>query len=170
MSTIAEVESRQLESLLGQFEDHREALIPILQEIQSAFYYLPQPMLRRVAQKLEIPLTEVYQVATFYRCFSLEPVGKHVVQVCLGTACHVRGGPLVLDRILRDLKLPHPGTTSDFNFTVRTVRCIGCCGLAPAIRVDNNTHARMTQGKVRSMLKRYAARAPAPEEELVLSD
>ncbi|HWQ03189.1 MAG TPA: NAD(P)H-dependent oxidoreductase subunit E [Candidatus Nitrosotenuis sp.] len=170
MSTVAEVEPKQLEALLGHFDDHREALIPILQEIQSTYYYLPQPVLRRVAQKLEIPLTDVYQVATFYRCFSLEPVGKHVVQVCLGTACHVRGAPSVLDRLLTELNLGAPGTTRDLQFTVRTVRCIGCCGLAPAIRVDNNTHARMTQSKVRSMLKRYAIRKPAPQEEPVLSD
>ena len=114
-------------------------------------------MLRRISKKLRVPLTEVYQVATFYRCFSLVPRGKHVIPVCLGTACHVRGAPRVLDRILRDLKMGSPGTSSDLQFTVETVRCIGCCGLAPVARVDNtNTHPHLTQAKVGGLLKKYA--------------
>jgi NADH:ubiquinone oxidoreductase subunit E len=86
-----------------------------------------------------------------------EPIGsgKNVVQVCLGTACHVRGAPKVLDRILQDLKLPHPGTTPDAEFTVRSVRCVGCCGLAPVVRVNENAHGHMTQAKVKGMLNKY---------------
>ncbi len=111
-----------------------------------------------MAQRLNVPLTEVFHVATLYSCFSLEPVGKHLVQVCLGTACHVRGAPRVLDRLLRELKLGHLGTTRDFEFTVRAVRCIGCCGLAPVLRVDSNTHPHLTQAKVPGLLKRYRHR------------
>jgi NADH-quinone oxidoreductase subunit E len=155
------IEVEQVEALLGQYEDQREALIPILQEVQSTYYYLPQPILRRVSEKLDVPLTDVYQVATFYRCFSLEPVGRHVVQVCLGTACHVRGGPRVLDRLFRDLKLGGEGTTKDFAFTVRSVRCLGCCGLAPVVQVDKRIHPHMTQAKVAGLLKLYR---PKPEE------
>jgi NADH:ubiquinone oxidoreductase subunit E len=166
MSTVAEVESKQVEALLGQYEDLREALIPILQEIQSTFYYLPQSILRRVATKLHIPLTDVYQVATFYRCFSLEPVGKHVVQVCLGTACHVRGGPRVLDRLFRDLKLGGEGTTKDHLFTVRSVRCLGCCGLAPVVQVGKRIHPHMTQAKVPGMLRQYRPKPAAEPEEV----
>jgi len=152
---MTQTESDQLEAILGQFEESRASLIPILQEVQSTYFYLPEPALRRVCAKLSVPLVGVYHVATFYNCFSLEPVGKHLVQVCLGTACHVRGGPKVLDRILRDLKLPHPGTTKDSAFTVRTVRCIGCCGLAPVVRVDSKVHHHLTQAKVSGMLKLY---------------
>jgi NADH:ubiquinone oxidoreductase subunit E len=100
-------------------------------------------------------------VATFYNCFSLEPVGRNLVQVCLGTACHVRGAPKVLDRVLSDLKLPAPGTTADMEFTVRTVRCIGCCGLAPVVRVNDNTHPAMNQAKVKGMLRKYYSK-PQP--------
>ena len=94
-----------------------------------------------------MPLPDVYHVATFYNCFSLEPVGRNLVQVCLGTACHVRGAPKVLDRVLTDLKLPAPGTSADMEFTVRTVRCIGCCGLAPVVRVNDNTHPSHDPGE-----------------------
>src|SRR4051812_2680908 len=91
-------ETEVTSELLGQFDDRRANLIPILQEIQARHFYLPEESLRRVARKLQIPVAEVYQVATFYRCFSLKPRGKHLVQVCTGTACHVRGGDLVLER------------------------------------------------------------------------
>jgi len=152
---MAETETKQAEAILDQFEDSRASLIPILQEVQATFFYLPQDVLRTVSQKLQVPITDVYHVATFYNCFSLQPVGRHVVQVCLGTACHVRGAPRVLDQLLRELKLGEPGTTNDREFTVRTVRCIGCCGLAPVLRVNNTTHPHMAQAKVRGLLKRY---------------
>lgn len=162
---MIDTESEQLESILGHFEDRQASLIPILQEIQSTYFYLPEPALRRVARKLRIPLTTVYQVATFYRCFSLVPRGKHQVQVCLGTACHVRGAPRVLDRLLTDLKLAQPGTTGDHEFTVMTVRCIGCCGLAPVVRVDKNTHPHLTQAKVRGMLRKYSPQVAKEQNE-----
>jgi NADH-quinone oxidoreductase subunit E len=159
------VEMEKVESLLEPYEPQQSNLIPILQEVQDTYRYLPQEVLRKISQKLKVPLTEVYQVATFYRCFSLTPRGKHVVQVCLGTACHVRGAPRVLDRILRDLKMAGPGTSSDLNYTVETVRCIGCCGLAPVARVDNkNTHPHLTQAKVAGMLKKYQPKAETAKE------
>jgi NADH-quinone oxidoreductase subunit E len=167
---MSQADLEQAEPLLEQYEDQRTNLIPILQEVQETYRYLPQEVLRRISRKLRVPLTEVYQVATFYRCFSLEPRGKHVVQVCLGTACHVRGAPRVLDRILRDLKMSGPGTTQDMQFTVETVRCIGCCGLAPVARVDNTkTHPHLTQAKVAGLLKKYrdtaeTAHAVKPDE------
>jgi NADH:ubiquinone oxidoreductase subunit E len=165
------VEVEKMEAVLGQFEDRRANLIPILQEIQAHYYYLPEQVLRRVSRKLKVSLPEIYQVATFYRCFSLKPRGKHLVQVCLGTACHVRGAPRVLDRILRDLKLPHVGTTEDMQFTVESVRCIGCCGLAPVIRVDNvNTHPHLTQAKVPGTLRKYAKKPEASASETARGD
>ncbi|MCL4524077.1 MAG: NAD(P)H-dependent oxidoreductase subunit E [Acidobacteria bacterium] len=159
-----ESDTKQLEAIFAEVEEVQESLIPLLQEIQTRYHYLPEFALRRVAAKLGVPVTDVYQVATFYSCFSLEPVGKHVVQVCLGTACHVRGAPRVLDRMLRDLKLSAPGTTADMQFTVRSVRCVGCCGLAPVVRVDNNTHPNLTQAKVRGMLKKYQSKEARPAE------
>jgi NADH-quinone oxidoreductase subunit E len=165
---MPQVEMEKVEPLLEEYEDRRSNLIPLLQEVQETYRYLPQEVLKRISKKLKVPLTEVYQVATFYRCFSLTPRGKHVIQVCLGTACHVRGAPRVLDRILLDLKMAHPGTTKDLQFTVETVRCIGCCGLAPVARVDNtSTHPHLTQAKVAGLLKKYAAK---PDEQTVKAD
>ncbi len=152
-------ETEVISEVLDQFEDHRSSLIPVLQDIQNKYRYLPQPLLRQVAEKLDVPITDVYHVATFYNCFSLEPVGRNLVQVCLGTACPVRGAPKVLDRLLTELHLAEPGTTKDVEFTVRTVRCIGCCGLAPVVRVNDSTHPAMTQAKVKGMLKKYYGKA-----------
>jgi NADH:ubiquinone oxidoreductase subunit E len=152
---MPETDTAQVTELLAQFEHRRSSLIPVLQEVQNQYRYLPQPILRQIAEKLNVPLPDVYHVATFYNCFSLEPVGRNLVQVCLGTACHVRGAPRVLDRILTDLKMSQPGTTKDVEYTVRSVRCIGCCGLAPVVRVNDNTHPHMTQAKVKGMLNKY---------------
>ncbi len=158
MSQVLEVES-----VLQHWSPRAENLIPALQEIQERCHYLPEEALRAVSHQLHVPLREVFHVATFYNCFSLEPVGKHVVQVCLGTACHVRGATRVLDRLLRDLKLPEPGTTRDYEFTLRTVRCVGCCALAPVVRVDANTHPHLTQAKVAGLLKKYRGKQePVP--------
>ncbi|MFI5087068.1 MAG: NAD(P)H-dependent oxidoreductase subunit E [Terriglobales bacterium] len=157
-------ETEVIPEILAQFEQTRSSLIPILQEIQNKYRFLPQAALRQVARKLDVPLPDVYHVATFYNCFSLEPVGRNLVQVCLGTACHVRGAPKVLDRVLSDLKLPAPGTSADMEFTVRTVRCIGCCGLAPVVRVNDTTHPAMTQAKVKGMLRKYYSK-PAVKAE-----
>lgn len=158
----------EVESVLQGWSERAENLIPVLQEIQTQYHYLPEPALREVSRRLSVPLKDVFHVATFYNCFSLEPVGDHLVQVCLGTACHVRGAPRVLDRLLRELKLGAPGTTKDLAFTIRTVRCIGCCGLAPVVRVDDNAHPHLTQAKVPGLLKRY--RRKEQEEEAQVAD
>ena len=151
-----------IDGALTGLSERRENLIPVLEQIQRGFHYLPEEVLRVVSRRLRVPLTQVYHVATFYNCFSLEPRGRHQVQVCLGTACHVRGAARILDRLLRDLKLSAPGTTNDFEFTVSTVRCVGCCGLAPVLRVDANTHPHLTQAKVPGLLKRYGQKEKAP--------
>ncbi len=149
------IEQGQVDNVLGQFDDRRANLIAILQEIQSTYYYLPEDVLRRVARKLHVPLTEVYQVATFYRCFSLKPRGKHLIQVCLGTACHVRGGERMLERVHTETLTTASGTSADFQFTVEPVRCLGCCGLAPVMRVDRDTFAHLEQTKIKGIVKRY---------------
>jgi len=159
---MPQLEVERAEPLLEQYEAQRANLISILQDVQEAYRYLPQEVLRKISHKLRVPLTEVFHVATFYSCFSLVPRGRHVIQVCMGTACHVRGAPRVMDRILRDLKLGQPGTTRDLGFTVEAVRCIGCCGLAPVARVDNkNIHSHLTQAKVPAVLKKYESK-PEP--------
>ena len=149
------VESATLDEAFARFDDRRENLIPILQDIQATYSYLPEDLLRRVSRKLQVPLPQVYQVATFYRCFSLKPRGKHVVQVCLGTACHVRGGTRILERVQTETGLTDVGTSPDLEFVVETVRCLGCCGLAPVLRVDRDVYATLEQSKVKRVLDRY---------------
>jgi len=149
------VESATLDEAFAQFDDRRENLIPILQEVQATYSYLPEDILRHVSRKLRVPLPQVYQVATFYRCFSLKPRGKHVVQVCLGTACHVRGGTRILERVGTETGVAGLGTSPDLEFVVETVRCLGCCGLAPVMRVDRDVYATLEQSKVKRVLDRY---------------
>jgi NADH:ubiquinone oxidoreductase subunit E len=148
-------ETIQVDEVLRGWSERAENLIPVLQEIQGRFHYLPEEALRAVSRRLHIPLNEVFHVATFYNCFSLEPRGRHLLRGCLGTACHVRGGQRILDKVLRELKLPTGGTSADFEFTVEPVRCLGCCGLAPVVRVDQNTHGHLMQSRIPKMLKRY---------------
>lgn len=130
-------------------------LIGVLQEIQSQFHYLPEEALRAVARHFHRPLREVYHIATFYKCFSLEPQPPHQIRVCLGTACHVRGGQRILEKVLRELKLPVPGVTADFQFGVAPVYCLGCCALAPVLRLDQSTFGQLRQSLVPKILKKY---------------
>jgi NADH-quinone oxidoreductase subunit E len=155
-------ETNLVDPILNASSNRPQDLIAVLQQIQSQLRYLPEETLRSVARHFRIPLTRVFHVATFYNCFSLEPVGEHLVQVCLGTACHVRGAPRVLDRLLRELDLAAPGTSQDLQFTVQPVRCVGCCALAPVVRVDSHTHSHLTQAKVRGLLKRYEHKEAVP--------
>jgi NADH:ubiquinone oxidoreductase subunit E len=123
--------------------------------IQNEYNYLPQDTLRHVSNALAIPLTDIIGVATFYRAFSLKPRGRHLVTVCLGTACHVRGGPRILDEFQRQLKIKPGQTTKDAQFTLETVACLGCCAIGPVVVVDKDYHAHTTIRKVGKILKKY---------------
>ena len=166
MSSMREVDPFVVGPIAGasRVQIRHANLIPILQEIQRKHLFLPEPVLRKVAASLDIALVDVYRVATFYNCFTLEPVGRNLVQVCLGTACQVRGAARVLEQTLRALNLSHPGTVKNREFTVRTVRCMGCCGLAPVLRVNENTHGRMNPVKVQGLLQKYKRREVRPME------
>jgi len=131
------------------------ALIGILQDVQEEYNYLPKDALKRVARRLGVPLSRVYSVANFYKAFSLTPRGRHLIQVCLGTACHVRGGDKILEQIQRLLDVKPGGTTSDRQFSLEIVHCLGACALGPIVVVDGEYHGRMTVGKVKPLLKAY---------------
>lgn len=165
---MTQTEETVVADILSQFDDRRENLLALLQEIQATYFYLPEEALRRVARKLQVPLADVYQVATFYHCFSLKPRGKHLVQVCQGTACHVRGSERILERVQTETGAGLAGTSPDRQFTVESVRCLGCCGLAPVARVDKDTYAHLEIGKVKKMLHKYRpAVKPETKEETV---
>ena len=144
------------DAVVDSYGGEKSSLIHVLQDIQQELDYLPAEALRQVADRLGEPLAEVLRVATFYAAFSLEPRGEHLICVCMGTACHVRGAPRILDAVRRKLGLGEGEvTSSDMRFTVKTVRCLGCCALAPAITVDEDTHGLLTPERVPDVLKEY---------------
>lgn len=128
-------------------------LIPVLQEIQAHYRYLPEQAMREVARQLRIPLRDVYGVATFYRAFSLHPRGKHEVTVCLGTACHVRGGANIVNTLSTDLEISPGQTTPDGKFTLETVNCLGCCAIGPIVVVDGEYYGEMNSQKARKLIE-----------------
>jgi NADH-quinone oxidoreductase subunit E len=143
---------------------HNRSLIAVLEEIQARYRYLPRDAMILVSEWLGVPLSQTYSVATFYNAFSLIPKGKHLVSVCQGTACHVRGGGAILDKIRQKLNLDSRETTEDLQFTVEEVRCLGCCSLSPVMRVDNDTYAHMTQAQVPVILEKYQLEEEALSE------
>jgi len=131
------------------------SLVAILQEVQRKEGHLPQRTLGRLAQRLNVPLSRLYALATFYRSFTLSPTGRHRVCVCLGTACHVRGAQGILSRLVGVLGVRAGETTPDRRFTLETVRCVGCCSIGPVARVDSETFGRLRQDKVAKMLESF---------------
>ncbi len=149
-------ERARVDGILARHQGEPGPLIPILQDINDEFRYLPRAVLENVSARLEIPLAEVLRVASFYNAFSLEPVGRHIVEVCLGTACFVRGSGLLLERLEGEIGVRAGGTDPRGRFTLRTVRCIGCCALAPAVRIDGVTFGKVPLDRVTDILGRYA--------------
>lgn len=149
------VETQKVKFFTEKYGKQKKALISILQDIQEEYNYLPQEALRLVSETLDIPLIDIIGVATFYRSFSLEPRGEHQVTVCIGTACHVRGGAKILDEFERKLDVESGQTTEDGQFTLETVACLGCCAIGPVVVVDGDYHAQTSLRKVESILKKY---------------
>jgi NADH:ubiquinone oxidoreductase subunit E len=147
---------RKTDEIVDRCGSGRDSLILVLQEVSAHYNYLPEDALRRIGLRLSISFSEVYGTASFYKAFSLEPKGKHVVQVCMGTACHVRGAPLVLEELERVLGIPDGKTTDDGLFTLETVNCLGACALGPIVAVGGEYHGNMTMGKVAKLVDTYA--------------
>lgn len=159
VQAVAEHGSREQEELLEQvlegFRGKQGALIQALHAAQNLIGYLPPWVLKKVAKILDVPLSEVYGVVTFYHFFSMKPRGRHVIQVCLGTACYVRGGQEILERLRKELQVDIGGVTPDGRFSLEVMRCAGACGLAPVMRVDNDIHKRVNPSQVLEILKGY---------------
>jgi NADH-quinone oxidoreductase subunit E len=158
---------QRVDAIVARYKASRDSLISILQDIQSEYRYLPEEALRRVADSLSLPHIQVYGVATFFRAFSLKPRGEHIVSVCLGTACHVRGAPAVLDELQRELGIEAGETSEDMKFTLETVNCLGACALGPIVVVDGTYHGQMTPGKVKGILKKYRKASKGKKHEKV---
>ncbi|MCK4417983.1 MAG: NAD(P)H-dependent oxidoreductase subunit E [Candidatus Latescibacteria bacterium] len=143
-----------VDDIIARYRWEKAAIIAILQDIQREFNYLPQEALTYAASRLAIPLTQVYSLATFYRAFSLKPRGKHLITVCLGTACHVRGAVRILEKLERELGIKAGETTDDMRVSLETVNCLGACALGPIVVIDGQYHGQMTSVKTDSILKK----------------
>ena len=149
------MEVSQIDGIIKQYKGRESAILAILQDIQAKEKYLPKEALEYVSQKMHIPLAQVFRIATFYNALSLKPRGRHKVDVCLGTACHVRGGNKILEKMERDLGISVGNTTKDKRFTLESVHCVGCCSLGPVAVVDGNVFGRLSQEKVPALLKEF---------------
>jgi NADH-quinone oxidoreductase E subunit len=145
----------RLENILSKYEGESADLIPVLQDIQDGYNYLPKDELKVVAARLNVPLTQIYSVATFYTMFSLVPKGDHQLKVCLGTTCHLRGGQRLVDSLSSRLGCEVGYTTKDGSFSLETVGCLGSCAQAPVMMIDEKYYARVTVDKVPKILKLY---------------
>lgn len=149
------VDDPELRPLIEPFRGKPDQLIAALLAVQRHYGYISEKAMRALARELNVPLSKVYGVATFYAQFRLKPCGRHLVSVCLGTACQVRGGESIYRRLKRELGVKLGGTTPDGRFTLETVSCVGACSMAPVVVIDEDTHGRLTPEKALSLLKKY---------------
>jgi NADH:ubiquinone oxidoreductase subunit E len=151
-----QIDYMELDHIIGEeYGNDKENLIMILQAIQRRYNYLPKQALSYLSSKLDLPFSKIYGVATFYSTFSLEPRGRHIISVCLGTACHVRGAERIREKIHDTLCIADGQTTPDMRYTLESVRCIGCCSLGPVVKIDEDMHARIPTDKVVQILDSY---------------
>jgi NADH:ubiquinone oxidoreductase subunit E len=148
--------SQIVDKFIQQHPKDQGSLIGIMLDIQNHFYYLPKESLHYLSKELKIPISTIYNLATFYKAFSLKPKGKHPIAVCTGTACHVQGATKLLERFERELKIKTGGaTTEDKLFNLESVRCLGCCGLAPVVTIGKDLHGKLPPNKIPKILKQY---------------
>ena len=145
-----------LTKILSSYRGKRGEVVPILQEVQGKFGYLPERVMQEIATFTGIPESEVYSVATFYNQFHFTPRGKYMIKVCLGTACHITGGPRIMEATEGELGINPGGTTDDNKFSLERVACVGSCGLAPVVMIGDKVYSKMTTKKVKEILQRYA--------------
>ncbi|MCX5853249.1 MAG: NADH-quinone oxidoreductase subunit NuoE [Deltaproteobacteria bacterium] len=154
MKTMKTIE-KTVKDIIKKYDGDKTAMIAILQDVQEELRYLPKEALTSISKKMEVPLTRIYEIATFYNAFSLKPRGKYVIEVCAGTACHVQGGSNLMDRLERDMGVACGETTKDKMFTLEEVRCLGCCSLAPVVRIGADVHPYLTQDEIPKIMRNY---------------
>jgi NADH-quinone oxidoreductase subunit E len=146
---------KKVDGIIQKYNAEKSSLIGIFQDIQQEYRYLPREAIERVVETLKIPITQAYMVATFYKSFSLVPRGEHGIHVCLGTACHLRGGQRLVENFERALNVKAGGTTKDQKFTLETVNCLGACAQAPLVQVDQKNYGKMSADKIAKIIKEY---------------
>ncbi len=157
--------TQELNRILKRYGNDPTDIIAILQDVQQTYRYLPQDAMETLAEKLDISLSRVYHLATFFRAFSLEPRGKHELHVCMGTACHVRGAPRILDALERGLKIRAGETTKDLQYTLETVNCVGACALGPVVVVDGQSKGKLNPQRAERLLAQIEPEAAAPKKK-----
>ncbi len=154
MSELSAVKET-ISPILDRYDRDKSNLIAILQDVQAEYNYLPREAIAEVSQALDIPLSQVFSVATFFRAFSLKPMGRHSVHVCLGTACHVRGAASILQQMEKEMNVCCGDTTEDKKFTLEGVNCVGACALGPVVVVDGEYIGHVSVNKVKPLLENY---------------
>lgn len=152
---MEEVEKGKISTIINKYKKDRIYLLAIFQDVQREYRYLPKEAIHFICNELNIPESKGFEVATFYKSLSLTPRGKHTVHVCLGTACHLRGGPNILDTFERELKIKKGETTGDGMFTLESVNCLGACALAPLVRVGDKDFGKTTPGIVQNIIQEF---------------
>ena len=147
--------TEELENYITEMKDVQGCLIPIMQKAQELFSYLSLETMQLISDRLDVPVSEIYGIATFYALFSLTPKGDNVISVCTGTACYVKGAAAVLDAVKKQLGIEAGETTPDGKFSIQDTRCLGCCGLAPVMTVDGDVYGRLTPADVKDILAKY---------------
>jgi NADH:ubiquinone oxidoreductase subunit E len=156
MEQANDLDLMRLDTLIEEkYGNNPEALVMILQEVNAEHNYVPREALSYVAEKLDVPLSKVYGIATFYKAFHLEPRGRHIVSQCVGTACHVRGAMRIKGQIEKSLSIGEGENTEDMRYTFESVRCIGCCSLGPVVKVDEDVYSNVEQDQVDKILEKY---------------
>lgn len=145
----------EINAIIDRYEGKESSILAVLQDIQAKEKYLPKETLEHVGERLRIPLNRIYRMATFYRAFSLTPRGLHEIQVCLGTACHVRGGVRIVERLTTELGIRPGETTPDRKFTLETLNCLGVCASGPIMVVDGQYFAKMSSAQVKGVLDQF---------------
>ena len=156
MHTEAEQLEKKVALVLDKYQHDKGMLVSILQDIQEEYNYLPRESLKQVSKTLDVPFSQLYSIATFFKALRLTPRGRHLINVCLGTACHVLGAVKVLEAMERELGIKSGETTDGLEFTLETVNCVGACALGPVVISDGEYHGQMKTEKVKDMLKEYS--------------
>ncbi len=145
--------TEKIDKIIDKYAGEKNGLIQLLLEIQQEFKWIPKAAVLRISERLKIPISEVYRVASFYTALSLKPRGKHLIRVCAGTACYVRGGDRILDTIELSLGIKNRETSTDGKYTLETVNCLGCCALGPVVEIDGKCYGAPSAAKARELLK-----------------
>ena len=148
------METGKVDAIIDRYGCASSSLLAIMQDVQDEARYLPREAMERVAERLEVPIARVYQMATFFESFHLEPRGKHICTVCMGTACHVRGAGRLVEELERNLEIKSGGTTADMLFSIEEVNCVGACALGPLVIIDGDYHGNMTSDRLNKTVKK----------------